>query len=100
MYRCKSCEKIFSDKKLKHKSYNLGHMLEETNRIINKRFKQKVPKSTIHSWIKSYADVCIFTSLRKRFKDINPESIIKSRKFHHQQVYHFRFHTKAELANE
>ncbi len=104
IYQCKTCKKYFSENKLKHKSYkpniilnsittfNLGNSIKETNKIINHRFKTKVPESTIHFWIKNYSDICTFSRLRKKYK-INPKKLIKSKKFYHQQVYEHKFHT-------
>ena len=109
LYKCKSCDKFFSEKKFKHKSYdakiilntistyNLGCTLEQTKKEIGKRFHVKLPTSTIHSWIKEYSNICTFNRLRqKAIKLFKPEEIIFSQKLQHNQVYEFKLH-KAKL---
>ncbi len=71
--------------------YNTGHTLDETRRLVNRRYKTKVPLTTLHSWIKRYRGVCNFTKLRKRYR-IDPENIIFEKRFEHQQVYEFKYH--------
>jgi transposase-like protein len=103
IYYCKKCRKYSSDKKLRYKSYNpeiilqgitnynLGYRIEEANKLINRRYKKKVPQSTLYSWIKGYEDICTFTRLRRKYK-IEPDRLIKSGKLYHQQVYNFKYH--------
>lgn len=104
-YRCLECKKYFTDKKLKHKSYpakiilntistyNLGYTLVQTKKEIAKRFKLRVPESTIHSWIRGYSNICRFISLRKQAMEMfSPEEIILSKKLQHKQVYEFKLH--------
>jgi transposase-like protein len=100
---CKSCKKTFLPKPIPHTSYppkiiltaistyNLGHNLKETNKIINSRFKTHLPKSTLYSWLARYKDICTFFPLRKKY-EIDPKDIIYKKKFHHQQVYEFNYH--------
>jgi len=102
-YYCKSCQKHFCSSPLAYKTYsprvilngislyNLGHTLDITNKKINTRFKQSIPKSTLHSWIQQYKDICTFTKYRKKFS-FSPEEIIKQKIFQHQQEYAFKFH--------
>ncbi len=108
-YKCTECEKIFTDKKLKHKSYdakiilhtistyNLGYTLEQTRKEIAKKFHTKIPESTIHSWIKEYSDVCTFSRIREQALKLNkPEEVIFSKNLQHKQIYNFQLH-KAKL---
>jgi len=101
-FQCTKCKQTFSIELLKRTSYppdiiisaiskyNFGTTIAQTKKFIHRRFKTKVPKTTIQSWLKKYANICTFTStLRKQFK-IEPNSIIKSKKFYHQQVYEFK----------
>lgn len=100
---CKSCEKTFLPKPIPHVSYppkiiltaistyNLGHNLKETNKIINSRFKTYLPKSTLYSWLARYKDICTFARLRKNYT-IDPKDIIFTKRLHHQQVYEFKYH--------
>lgn len=102
-YKCKSCQKSFSIKPLPRTSYppkiifsaistyNLGHSPIDTIKIINRRFKTQIPKSTLFSWLARYKDICTFARLRKHYT-IDPKEIIFSKKFHHQQVYEFKYH--------
>ena len=103
LYYCKKCSKYFTDTKLKHQqyppetildtisTYNLGHTIEKTNRIINRRYKMRIPQSTIHSWLRRYQDVCSFANLRRKY-NIDPDTIIQSKRLHHIQIYNFKYH--------
>jgi hypothetical protein len=100
---CKYCNRSFIPKPLPRvvyppkiilsaiSTYNLGHTLKDTAKIINRRFKSHLSTSTIHSWFVRYTDICTFASLRKHYT-IDPKDIIFSKKFYHQQVYEFKFH--------
>jgi transposase-like protein len=112
-FQCRNCNQTFSIEPLKRTSYppdiiistiskyNLGTTIAQTKKYIYRRFKTKVPKTTIRSWLERYADICTFThTLRKQF-DIDPNIIIKSKKFYHQQIYEFKFHTlKTNIAGK
>jgi transposase-like protein len=102
-YTCKTCQRSFSIKPLPRTSYppriifsaistyNLGHSPTETIKIINRRFKTHIPNSTLFSWLSRYKDICTFFPLRKKYQ-IVPKDIIFTKKFHHQQVYEFKYH--------
>ncbi len=109
LYCCKNCGKKFSLQKTCCKSYpanvilnsiltyNLGYSLEETSRVIAKKYKRKVPLTTISSWLKCYKDVCAYYRLREEAKKLyRPNFLIFSKKFYHEQVYKFQVH-KAKL---
>lgn len=109
IYKCQTCNKFFSDKLLKHKSYdaktilraistyNLGYNLQQTAKEMAKRFHQKIPESTLRSWIKGYSNICRFLRLRKQAaKLFKLEEMILSQKLQHNQVYNFKLH-KAKL---
>jgi ATP-dependent exoDNAse (exonuclease V) beta subunit len=108
-YMCKKCGKIFTDRKLKHRSYppkivlnaisyyNLGHTLEQTRKEISRRFRHAVPPTTIHSWVKYYSKLCTFSRLREEAaRMFSPEEMLLAQNFDHGQVYAFRLH-KAKL---
>lgn len=110
IYKCQACNKYFSNKKFKYKSYNaktilkalsyynLGYTLNQTIKEINKRLHQNIPITTLHSWIKSYKNICTYCRLREQAKQLySPEFLIFSKKFYHEQVYKFQMH-KAKLA--
>jgi len=103
IYFCKKCNKRFSTSSIKFithppgiiftaiSTYNLGHNLEQTNRIINRRFKTHIPKSTLYSWLDRYKHICTFLPLRRKYA-IDPKEIIQSKRSHHQQVYEYKYH--------
>ena len=109
VYKCQTCGKFFSDKALKHKSYdaktilraisiyNLGYTFEQTAKEMSKRFHQKIPLSTIQSWVKEYSDICSFLRLRERaIKLFKPEEMIFTASLQHNQIYKYQLH-KAKL---
>jgi transposase-like protein len=112
-FQCRKCKQTFSIEPLKRTSYspeiiisaiskyNLGTTIAQTKKFIYRKFKTKVPKTTIQSWLIRYADICTFSStLRKKF-DLDPNTIIHSKKFYHQQVYEFKYHTlKTNIAGK
>lgn len=113
-YKCSSCNKYFSDKQLKHKTYNskiilnsisvynLGNTLEQTKTTIAKKFKTHVPVTTIQSWVQEYKNVCAFARIRKQaIKLHKPEEMIFSQKLQHNQIYNFNLHkAKLKLASK
>ena len=109
VYKCMSCGKFFSDRKLKHKSYdaktilraitqyNKGFTLEQASKEMSKRFHQQIPLSTLRSWIKEYSSICTFRKLRDKAIKLYPDrDMIFSHSLQHNQVYEFQLH-KAKL---
>jgi len=104
VYLCKSCNKRFTHRKLPHTSYppklilsaltyfNQGNTLDMTQRTMRRRFKTKVPISTLTNWIKNYGSELPATKLRKKYV-LNPNQTIKTRRLFHQQPFLFRVHT-------
>lgn len=104
IYFCKQCSKRFNDRKIPRTSYspklilqaisyfNLGHTLQETTKSMQRKYKTKVPISTLNSWIHRYENDLPFIKLRRRFK-IDPNLIIKKKKLQHQQPYLFQINT-------
>jgi hypothetical protein len=102
-YKCKNCGKTFSDRPFKHVTYppeiiftaisfyNLGNTKKKVANILQQKFNVDVPIPTIHSWLNRYKDVCTFTVQRKRYK-LDPNTVIRSKKLHHVQVYNFKYH--------
>lgn len=102
-YYCKNCKKYFCSSSLPHKTYppqvilngitfyNLGYKLDVAHKKLGSQFKQSVPKSTFHSWIKQYEDICTFTKYRRKFS-FTPKEIIKEKVFQHHQEYAFKMH--------
>lgn len=102
-YHCKTCNRRFQDKKLKHKSYAprviyealllyyQGHTLDETRKQLNKRFKKKLVVSTVHSWINSYQSLCPIASIRKQY--VNGSPLLFRKRFEHENLdYEYRVH--------
>lgn len=109
IYRCRQCHNFFSDREMKHKTYHsriilnaisaydLGYTLDETSRQMARRFKIKIPVSTIHSWIKQYRHLCRYADLREAGRRrYQPTEILFAKEFEHQQCYKFQYH-KAKL---
>lgn len=105
IYRCRQCQGFFSDHQMKHRTYranvilegislyNLGYSLAETRSRLSGRFRVKVPISTLHSWLVKYRDVCRYSDLREKSRGFyDPDDIICSREFDHQQLYKFQYH--------
>jgi hypothetical protein len=59
---------------------------------MQRKYKTKIPISTLNNWVKRFEDELTFIRLRKKF-DIDPTSAIHTKKFHHQQIYEFKYHT-------
>jgi hypothetical protein len=72
--------------------FNLGHTLAQTQTTMQRKYRSKIPISTLNNWLKRFEPDLTFIRLRKNY-DIDPASAIHSKKFHHQQVYEFKYHT-------
>ena len=107
IYFCKNCGKKHTDYKFKNKTYepnviidaisfyNLGNTIEETVKNINKKFKIRVSKSSVHSWITQYSKICSFRNIRSNVLRYfnNKEDIIMSYSFKHSGLtYNFIYH--------
>jgi transposase-like protein len=104
LYLCRTCNKKFSDRKLSHTSYppkvilsalsyyNQGHTLDMTIRTMRRKYKTKIPMSTLRNWISRHQDELPATKLRKKY-DLDPNQTIKTRRLFHPQPYLFKVHT-------
>jgi transposase-like protein len=104
VFLCKDCNHRFTNRPIQHFPYptplilhaltyfNLGHTLQQTQATMQRKYKTKIPISTLNNWASRFEDELTFIRLRKKF-DIDPNSAIHSKKFHHQQVYEFKYHT-------
>ena len=109
-YFCKACNKNFTSKALKNKTYpskiiinaiscyNLGSTQLEVSKLLSQRYKLKVPQRTISEWINEYKNICTFQKLRKEAKKLyQPEEIIEQHTLMHSNLpYKFQLH-KAKL---
>jgi len=105
VYFCKTCRKKFSTGGLAYKTYspavivaalnqyNLGDTLEETARHVNRRFKVKVSKSTVHLWLHEFADLGNYHRIRDEVLSKFGKDIVVSKEFeHHGLNYNFKYH--------
>jgi transposase-like protein len=111
-YYCKSCSKRFTNRKIKRTSYtpthivnaitffNLGHTLGQTVKNMSRKYKIKIPISTLNYWVHRYNNELPFIKLRTKY-NIDPENIIRTKKLQHQQPYLFQVHSlKLNLAGK
>jgi transposase-like protein len=107
IYYCKNCRKKFVNSGLKNKTYspsviinaisyyNLGNTLDETVKIINKRYKIKGSISSVHSWIDEFSDICSYKKIRSYvLRNYNDNGkIIDAFSFQHCGLtYNFMYH--------
>ena len=105
IYLCKDCSKKFRNRGLKSKIYNpkvitsaityynLGNTLKQTANLVNRRFKVKVSKSSVHSWVKEFSGICTYGKLRPRVIKKYKNKIIYAFSFQHSGLtYDFRHH--------
>jgi len=104
VFLCKACNHRFTTRTIQHTTYpttlilrsltyfNLGHTLQQTQATMQRKYKARIPISTLNNWVSRFEDDLSFIRLRKKF-EIDPNTAIHSKKFHHQQVYEFKYHT-------
>jgi transposase-like protein len=106
LYFCKHCSKRFADQTLKHKIhsprviyyalnyYNRGYTLKESSKLVNRQFKIKTGKSTIHSWINEFRDLCPISSAKQYFSDSGEYgNVLFTKRFEHENLdYEFMYH--------
>jgi transposase-like protein len=103
IYQCKKCIRLFRNKSLPYityhpriiyqalNHYNLGFSLQKTSSLINKQFKVKTSKTTIHSWVKKYQSLCPIVSFRNQYK--NSGDVVFKKSFKHENLpYEFIYH--------
>lgn len=103
IYQCKTCKRRFVTRPLEHKMYpawviysainyyNLGHTLDKTSKLVNKKHKVKTGRSTVHLWIKEFQDLCPIAPMRDRFTGYADVLFIK--RFEHENLnYEFMYH--------
>ncbi len=106
IYYCKKCKTCFVEKGLQNKTYpaktvinaisyyNLGYTLEETSRLVNRRFKIKTSKSTIQRWLTEFSEMCSLGKIRTEiFTDFKKGKVVFKNSFRHQGLeYVFKYH--------
>jgi len=111
-YLCKQCKHRFTNRIIPRTPYstklilraltyfNLGHTLAQTQTTMQRKYKSKIPVSTLNNWVRRFEPELSFIRLRRKYT-LNPNDIIHSKKFHHQQVYEFKLHTlKTNIAGK
>jgi transposase-like protein len=104
LYFCKLCRRKFVDRSFRHRtysprviyhsliSYNLGNTLEQTSKLVNRRFKVRTSPSTIHTWIKEFRQLCPISAARKQFLNGIEEPLVSSTFIHQELEYRFLCH--------
>jgi len=71
--------------------YNLGFNLDQTSRLVNKKYKVKTSKSTVYSWVKEFQSLCPISKIRDRFSSY--ENVLFNKRFEHENLdYEFMYH--------
>lgn len=105
LYLCGSCKRTFTAQFVKGRHfpatvmidglsyYNLGFGLEDTCRILNKKFGVSPEPATVGNWVKRYSDLCRYERLRPfATKMCKPEDTIEVMNMAHRQIYRFLYH--------
>ena len=107
LYMCRNaeCGKTFTAQDVKGKHfplniviesmsyYNLGFTLEETCRIVNKKFGVAPEAATLSDWIDEYKELCRYERLRPyAIKMCEPKETVEVVTMAHRQLYRFRYH--------
>jgi len=110
LYRCRDCERTFTEQRIKGKMfplkaildglsfYNIGHSLEESCNLVKEGYGIEIKKSSLAEWLKEFEGVCKYGRMRKHGKALfTPNQVIQNVRLYHKQVYDFRYH-KAKIA--
>ena len=105
LYQCAECLHRFTGAPgrnktypLKHileaiSTYNLGHSVSETQRMLRRRTHLDVPEGTARSWLEAYRSFTTYARLRAAGRKLfEPVAIIRSYLLEHQQIYRFQAH--------
>jgi len=103
LYQCKDCNTRFTDQTLKHmmyspqviihalNCYHLGCTLQETSKQVNRKFKVKTSKSTVHFWVHEFQKLCPISCMRNNFTDY--KDVLFTKRFEHENLdYLFMYH--------
>ena len=73
--------------------YNLGFNLEETCKIIKKKFGVAPEAATLSDWMNEYKELCRYERLRPyAIKMCQPKDTVETVTMAHRQLYRFRYH--------
>jgi hypothetical protein len=71
--------------------YNLGCTFKESSKLVNRKFKVKTSKSTIHFWIHEFKNFSPISSIRQNFKGY--KDVLFTKRFEHENLdYLFMYH--------
>jgi transposase-like protein len=103
LYCCKDCGRRFAGRSLEHKMYparviynalnyyNLGYTFDESSRLVNKKYKVKTSKSTVHLWINEFQGFCPISTARDSFS--GRDEVLFTKRFEHENLdYEFMYH--------
>src|SRR3989344_1535969 len=105
LYKCNACHKVFTSQLIKGNRfpsnviidglsyYNLGFGLEDTVRILDKKFGVKPDPATVSRWVKDYSELCRYSRLRPfATKTCKPQDTIEVMNMADRQIYRFLYH--------
>jgi len=105
VYYCKTCRKRFVDRYLRHRTYptrviyhalnyyNLGFNLDDSSKLMNKKYKVKTSKTTVYSWVKEFQTICPISTLRGSFLGGSYGDVLFAKRFEHENLdYEFMYH--------
>ena len=105
LYLCRGCSRTFTAQVVKGRHYptnliidalsyyNLGFGLEDTCRLINRKFNVNPGASTLGNWVKEYSSLCRYDRLRSfGIKMYKPQDTIEVMNMAHRQIYRFLYH--------
>lgn len=110
LYKCKACGKSFTPREAKGKHYplytildglsyyHLGYTLQDSARLLEKKYGFEVSAATLSNWVSEFKDTCTYGRIRKFGKKLyDPREVLAGINLYHRQVYKFRIH-RAKLS--
>lgn len=104
-YWCKNCRHLFVHRLFKHKTYgaaliraaitlyNQGFTLEEVTRLVSRRFKVRISRSSVHRWVDEQRTCCTYSLLRAGMVKRYGKDLVVSKPFEYQGLaYNFKYH--------
>jgi len=71
--------------------YHLGCTFQESSKQVNRKFKVKTSKSTVHFWVREFQDFCPISYMRQNFIDYG--NVLFTKRFEHENLdYLFMYH--------
>ena len=74
-------------------TFNLGHTITDTQRLLRQRTHLEIPERTIRRWLEEYKPLTSYARLRTQGRKLfASNAIIQGLTLFHQQVYRFQVH--------